>query len=258
MDRKEETSRPRQELTGLTSVSRGVAAKAARVPENGADITTTNSGLAVYDAQAVRWAQEYENINSQELNAWLLPFIPTDKKTAVLDIGAGSGRDATWFAAMDYPTVAVEPSAGMRAEGAKMHPMVGFEWVADSLPQLRKVTSRCTKYGFINLSAVWMHVAPADRILALTTVASLLTQTGVLAITVRVPPVPDRGMYPTPTNEIPELAGRLGGEVVYHDKVADVWGRPEADLAWLRYALRWGPERPVATLDLQAGTDLPQ
>ena len=48
----------------------------------------------------------------------LLPDAPG----TVLDIGAGSGRDAAWFSAQGYDVIAVEPSSGMRSRGATRAP----------------------------------------------------------------------------------------------------------------------------------------
>jgi protein-L-isoaspartate O-methyltransferase len=80
----------------------------------------------------------------------------------VLDVGAGSGRDAAALARRGHHVTAVEPSAGFRAEAALRHAGLSIEWIDDGLPGLASLGSR--SYDLVLLSAVWMHV-PANRIL---------------------------------------------------------------------------------------------
>jgi SAM-dependent methyltransferase len=79
----------------------------------------------------------------------------------VLDVGAGSGRDAAWFAANGYDVVAVEPSDAMLAHARKLHPSSRIHWVSDSLPDLANVRRLGLSFNLILLSAVWMHIPPA-------------------------------------------------------------------------------------------------
>jgi protein-L-isoaspartate O-methyltransferase len=52
---------------------------------------------------------------------WLSGLL-SDATGTVLDVGAGSGRDAAWFAARGHDVVAVEPTSAMRSEGQHRHP----------------------------------------------------------------------------------------------------------------------------------------
>lgn len=51
-----------------------------------------------YELHASRLVEQYESLSFQEVHAGLLDLLPPPGGT-VLDIGAGSGRDAAWFAA---------------------------------------------------------------------------------------------------------------------------------------------------------------
>ena len=54
----------------------------------------------------------------------------------MLDVGAGTGRDAAWLARLGHEVVAVEPSAAMRAEAERRHPAARIRWIDDRLPGL--------------------------------------------------------------------------------------------------------------------------
>ena len=67
-----------------------------------------------YDANARAACERYESVASARVHSWLKDLLPS-KPATVLDVGAGSGRDAAWLAAEGYDVVAAEPSSGMRA-----------------------------------------------------------------------------------------------------------------------------------------------
>src|SRR6478672_8863912 len=74
-----------------------------------------------YDTHAPDLVRRYGGVNPAALHNWLKGLLP-DAPGTVLDIGAGSGRDAAWFSAQGYDVIAVEPSSGMRCEGQRVHP----------------------------------------------------------------------------------------------------------------------------------------
>ena len=53
---------------------------------------------------------EYERLSFEEIRAPVLDLLP-ECDACILDVGAGIGRDAAWFAANGHNVVAVEPSA---------------------------------------------------------------------------------------------------------------------------------------------------
>ena len=77
----------------------------------------------------------YEALPPERLHRWLdglLPAVPA----LVLDVGAGTGRDAAWFAGLGHDVVAVDPAAAMRAEATRLHPGPRIRWLNDRLPDL--------------------------------------------------------------------------------------------------------------------------
>ncbi|BBE11144.1 hypothetical protein HH1059_20120 [Halorhodospira halochloris] len=52
----------------------------------------------------------------------------------MLDIGAGSGRDAAWLAEQGHDVVAVEPAAELRQEAQRRHPDEWISWLGNMVP----------------------------------------------------------------------------------------------------------------------------
>lgn len=181
-------------------------------------------------------AQTYESVPADELLGWLDGLLP-DKPGSVLDIGAGSGRDAAWYAQRGHAVVAVEPSATMREEGRRRHPDPGITWIDDHLPALARVLQTGAAFDVVHLSAVWMHVAPTDRLRAFRKTVSVLKPGGLLVMTLRLgPPDAARNMHAVDTGEIERLARAHGLAIVRQDVVPDRLGRPE--ITWVHFALR--------------------
>jgi protein-L-isoaspartate O-methyltransferase len=93
---------------------------------------------------AIRWygqnvsdaSRRYESVAAETVHGWLVDLLP-NAPALVLDVGAGTGRDAAWLASRGSEVVAVEPSGAMRAEAQRLHPSPSIRWISDSLPGLR-------------------------------------------------------------------------------------------------------------------------
>ena len=70
-------------------------------------------------------AARFETHNAAALNAWLTDLLP-QSGAVIMDVGAGSGRDAAWLASLGHEVLAVEPSAAMRAEAHRLHAQAGL------------------------------------------------------------------------------------------------------------------------------------
>ncbi len=93
--------------------------------------------------ESVLFAEKYESV------LHLMPEMASD----VLDIGAGTGADAAWFAAAGHRVFAVEPTDRLRDSAKAIHPSPLIEWVADSLPDLQKLISREQSFDLVLLAA---------------------------------------------------------------------------------------------------------
>lgn len=106
----------------------------------------------------------------------------------MLDVGAGSGRDALALARIGYNVVAVEPTSALRQHAQAVDLEGVVDWVDDRLPGLSKLKGRGPiGYGFILCSAVLMHVPPDELVESFASLAIILEPGGVLAISVRPP-----------------------------------------------------------------------
>jgi SAM-dependent methyltransferase len=182
--------------------------------------------ISHYEQNAEDLVTQYESLTFEQVHPALLDLLPPQGAT-VLDVGAGSGRDAAWFAARGYDVVAIEPSDAMRALARQRHPSPRIHWLADSLPELAQVRRLGLSFDLILLSAVWMHVPPASRQRALRKLATLLSPNGRIAISLRIgPPDTGRAMYEVTLPELSAIAQQFGLRLVRADDSPDRLGRP--------------------------------
>ena len=191
-----------------------------------------------YDNHAPRLAKTYESLEAARLNAWFADSLP-DAPACVLDVGAGSGRDAAWLAGRGYDVVAVEPSPAMVREAARYHPQAPIHWIeGDSLPGLERTLRLGKAFDFILLSAVWMHVSPGERLRAFRKLVSLMKPGGRLAISLRHGPGAEgQTLHPVSAAEIEALCRAHGAYVERaHHEVPDLGGR--AEVTWTQLIIR--------------------
>jgi SAM-dependent methyltransferase len=76
-------------------------------------------------------SRRYESVAAETVHGWLVDLLPI-APALVLDVGAGTGRDAAWLASRGLEVVAVEPSSAMRAEAQRLHASPSIRWIRDS------------------------------------------------------------------------------------------------------------------------------
>src|SRR5262245_32603363 len=79
-----------------------------------------------YPKEAETLTRQYESVRFVDVHRHVLHLIPR-APCDVLDIGAGTGRDASALAGMGHRVVAVEPTAEFRARAARLHPSPRIE-----------------------------------------------------------------------------------------------------------------------------------
>ncbi|MGF1427969.1 class I SAM-dependent methyltransferase [Kitasatospora sp. LaBMicrA B282] len=182
-------------------------------------------GTAGYREEADALAEQYEAVSFAQVHREVLHLLPS-APARVLDLGAGTGRDAAALAALGHRVTAVEPVAELRAHGARLHPAAGIRWVDDALPGLARLAAEAERYDLVMLTAVWMHLAPAERAAAMLTVAGLLAPGGCLVLTLRHGPVPaGRRMFEVPGAEVVAQAAAAGLRLVHRGERGDLHGR---------------------------------
>ena len=202
---------------------------------------------AVYDREAESLAARYESKSFEEIHGNVIELIQ-DSPGLVLDIGAGSGRDAAWFAAHGHEVVAVEPAPRMREVAMSHHPNSRIRWLDDQLPTLANVFRTGLTFDLIWLSAVWMHVPPTARQRAFRKMVTLLRPGGRIMMSLRQGPPPDgREMYPTHVDEVEKLARIHGLAVIRVTRADDRLGRE--DVTWQTVCLQ-SPDDGLGALPL--------
>lgn len=182
--------------------------------------------ITYYSANASELARQYNSLPFEAVHKDWLNEIPKDGM--VLDVGAGSGRDARYLAAKGLGVVAVEPSNGIRELAQQYTVSNPIHWIADSLPELTEVFRLQTKFDLILLSAVWMHIAPSSRERAFRKLSSLLKPNGKLIISLRHGICDDeRTMYDVSADELAKFASQFGltYRLLTSEQSADVLGR---------------------------------
>ena len=154
----------------------------------------------------------------------------------VLDIGAGTGRDAAYFAALGHSVVAVEPVDALRMGAQRLHPSPRIEWLADGLPELARLRGRL--FDAVLLTAVWMHLDAPERARAMPVVAALVAPAGLLILSLRHGPgPPGRRMFDVPTEEPIAAAAREGLTCLVNTITASVQA-DKPGVRWTRLAFR--------------------
>lgn len=161
-----------------------------------------------YRNAAPELIERFETVSSAALYAEVAHLLP-DSGSVVLDVGAGTGRDARWLASRGCRVLAVEPVDAFRGAGDVLPESVRVEWLDDSLPTLSRVLERRETFDFVLFSAVWQHLDDRQRGLAMPNLRSLTTMGGTLLLSVRHGPgAPTRPCSPASADSAIALAER--------------------------------------------------
>jgi SAM-dependent methyltransferase len=170
--------------------------------------------LQGYAAAAVDIVERFEQISSVLLYkpvADLLPSWPS----RILDVGAGTGRDAAWLAGEGHDVVAVEPVDELRDAGIALHKSRNIEWLKDRLPHLASLRNRKRSFDCVLLSAVWQHLEYDERPVAMSSLGDLAVSGGTLIMSLRYGPGdPSRAVYEPRIEATIETALLAGFELI--------------------------------------------
>ena len=192
--------------------------------------------VAGYDRQAEELAERYEQFAFEKVHEDVLDLLP-EAGASVLDVGAGSGRDAAWFASKGYQVAAVEPSAKFLQAAQARHKGAKIRWFNDQLPSIEKVLRSKLTFDLVWLSAMWMHVPPGQRRRAFRKLVSVMSPGASMMLSLRLgPPDPNRPMHEVSVDEVEKLAQDYGLQVTRVAKREDLQQRPDIswEIVWLR------------------------
>ena len=183
-----------------------------------------------YNKNAAELAKQYLSTSFIQVHqSWhqLLPSILENPNARILDIGAGSGRDAKFIAQAAVnkhgdknaiQVIAVEPANLLAELGARQTVGLNVKWLTDSLPALSLITKQEISFDLILLSAVWMHIPISERARSIRKLANLLKPGGKLVISLRHSASTDeaeqerkaRKMHTVCADELKQLATDVG------------------------------------------------
>lgn len=194
------------------------------------------NGTRGYADDAARIFAAYESVTFRDVHRAVLHLIPATP-SRILDVGAGSGRDAAALTAMEHDVVAVEPVAALRVRAIQAHPSPRIVWLDDRLPELARLPDQGCNFHLVKMTAVWMHLDRSQRQLAMPRVASLLAAGGVAILSLRHGPVPaGRVMFEVAAEETVCLAARAGLSCILNcAEVASALPRTDVTCTWLAF-----------------------
>lgn len=194
------------------------------------------SGTQGYAAEADKLAVRYESLTFEGVQRDVLHLIPA-APCRVLDIGAGTGRDAAALVARGHQVTAAEPTPELRAHGQRLHARAGVAWVDDSLPGLAGLRAAGLPFDLVMATAVWMHLDQAERAAAMRNVAALVAPGGLFLMSLRYGPVPpSRRMFAVPADETIAQAAESGLSLIHRSDREDMKGRN--DVRWTLLGFR--------------------
>lgn len=199
-------------------------------------MTTRINGTEGYGETAAERVKQYESLAFAQVHRHMMHLFPA-APSRVIDIGAGTGRDAAGFADLGHTVTAVEPTPELRTEAQRLHPQPTITWIDDSLPELDRVHALGERYDVVMLTAVWMHLDEGQRERAMARVAPLVRRGGMMGLSLRHGPVPaGRRMFDVSAEETRALAARHGFAVIHESKGPSQLGGPA--VWWDRLAFR--------------------
>lgn len=180
------------------------------------------AGTEGYAENAEWLIPRYESVDFLEKYRAVAHVLPKEP-SVILDVGAGTGADAGWFSQKGHQVLAVEPVAAFRAAGRRLHPSPAIEWVDDCLPKLLKVLPPKKGFDLVLVSAVWNHLAPAEREQAMSRLAALVAAGRQLILSIRYGPCPaNRRVFDVSVDETIRLAAKHHFKAVVNVQTASV------------------------------------
>lgn len=203
---------------------------------------TSANAIAGYTAQAAQLVVRYDAIPNEIWYApvrHLLPATPA----RVIDIGAGTGRDARWLATMGHAVTAVEPVPAFVAAGQAQD---GARWITDALPALPQALALDEHFDLIILSAVWQHLDARERQAAAPVLRRLAAAGATLLMALRHGPAStDRPVWPIDVDDTAQLLAGAGFRETFRTSARSILpANLAAGVHWTWLALVAQPEAP--------------
>jgi SAM-dependent methyltransferase len=173
-------------------------------------MTDVLTGYAEASAELI---VRFEAISTRELLAPVADLLPVSP-ARVADIGAGTGRDAAWFASKGHQVLAVEPVRELRTAGMALHGDRRIAWLDDRLPDLA-AARRERAFDLVTACAVWQHLDDDDRAVGIRHLADMTADGGLLIMSLRHGAgAPSRRVFPVDVESTMAGARENGFDIV--------------------------------------------
>jgi SAM-dependent methyltransferase len=205
-------------------------------PGDGVGPIVDRQTLDYYQANAEEVASRYEAASGGVSTLFPFVFKPGQR---VLEMGAGSGRDAAALLQLGVDVLAVEPADAMRGRAAALHPELAARLLAGELPDSLPAKADGPFDGIL-LCAVLMHIPENELFDTALALRERLKDGGSLLLSTAVqrddlPPNADRDaagrlMLIRPASRVRLLFERLGFQLMSEWATSDAAGR--AGVLW--------------------------
>ena len=154
----------------------------------------------------------FDSLVSSDVYAPVIDLLPA-APVRVADIGAGTGRDAAWFARQGHRVLAVEPVKELREAGVAIHGSTSIACLDDRLPQLTR-TQMHGLFDLVTICAVWQHLDDPARSAAILSLGKITAHRGILIMSLRHGPgAPERRVFPMSPEDTIGSARQSGFEL---------------------------------------------
>lgn len=126
-----------------------------------------------YEENANSLISRYESADVSEVQQFLLQTF--DKNSKLLEIGCGSGRDASFMTKNDFDVIAIDGSKNMIEEAKKVHPELSQKLFHKTLPHDLKFNQ--TFDGIYSIATL-MHLSQNDLEETISKIYNLLNSNG--------------------------------------------------------------------------------
>lgn len=195
-----------------------------------------SKAIQYFNEHAEELAVFYNSLDRGVVHAELIKCLPHGA-LRMLDVGAGSGADAAFFADKGHHVTAAEPARVLRALANKSFKGKNIKWSAARLPALPRVGR---DFDVVYSVGTLQYLDAPERQAALARMAGLLKEGGLLEIQYPNPPTRahqhlvgdgEIGAFVQAFNQ----AGGARLEVVYQETTPDIAGRKTPDGSDVRF-----------------------